>query len=228
MFSTKGGIDRICRCHRRDFRQSRKLVDSERNGDAQRMPSRSLISWQTRSRTQLDEIEAAHAAVGGVGPGRRSATQQINQAFAVLLSSQFQRFCRDLHSEAADHLTASVFPTLLRNILRAQLVENRKLDTGNPNPGNLGSDFGRLGIQFWATVIAQDPRNAARRARLEKLNRWRNAIAHQDFDPSVLGGRTQLALREVRNWRTACEALAEQFDRAIAVYIATIIGTRPW
>jgi hypothetical protein len=192
------------------------------------MPSRSLILWQIRGRRQLDEIEAAHAAVGGVGPGRRSATQQINQAFAVLLSSQFQRFCRDLHSEAADYLTVSINPQQLRYVLRSQLVENRKLDTGNPNPGNLGSDFGRLGISFWASVLAQDPRNSARRARLENLNRWRNAIAHQDFDPVTLGGRTELRISEVRRWRKACEALAEQFDTAIATYLATISGIRAW
>lgn len=166
--------------------------------------------------------------MGGVGPGRRSATQQINQAFAVLLSSTFQRFCRDLHSETADYLTAPISPQQLRNILRSQLVENRKLDMGNSNPGNIGSDFGRFGISFWASVLAQDPRNTARRTRLENLNKWRNAIAHQDFDPAALGGRSELGLSEVRRWRKACEALAEQFDRAIAAHLATIIGAKPW
>lgn len=52
----------------------------------------------------LGEIAAAHTAVGGQGSGRRYATQEINHAYAVLLSSQFQRFCRDLHTEAAAHV----------------------------------------------------------------------------------------------------------------------------
>ena len=58
----------------------------------------------TSRRRALDEIEAAHASVGGTGPGRRYATQQINQAYAVLLASQFQGYCRDLHTESVAHL----------------------------------------------------------------------------------------------------------------------------
>jgi len=42
------------------------------------MPSQSLEFWlKVRSRA-LDEIEQAHRSVGGTGPGRRYATQQIN------------------------------------------------------------------------------------------------------------------------------------------------------
>jgi len=64
------------------------------------MPSRALRNWQTRSRKVLDEVEAAHAVVGGGRGARGFARQQINQAYVVLLSSQFQRFCRELHDEA--------------------------------------------------------------------------------------------------------------------------------
>ena len=52
----------------------------------------------------LDEIAGADAAVGGAARGRRYATQQINRAYAVLLASEFQGFCRDLHSECVDHV----------------------------------------------------------------------------------------------------------------------------
>lgn len=54
------------------------------------MPSNALRNWRRGGKQALDEIEAAHAAIGGSGPGRRYATQQINQAYAVMLSSQFQ------------------------------------------------------------------------------------------------------------------------------------------
>lgn len=66
------------------------------------MPSESLIAWQGSRAAELDELEAALRAVGGIGRGRRHATQQLNQAYAVLLSSQFQGFCRDLHTEVSD------------------------------------------------------------------------------------------------------------------------------
>jgi hypothetical protein len=192
------------------------------------MPSKSLISWRSTGARALNEIEAAHRAVGGIGPGRRYATQQINHAYAVLLSSQFQRFCRDLQSEAADELAGAVTMPVVRDIFRVQLTTGRKLDSGNPNPGNIGSDFGRLAMDFWPEVLAREKRNAARRLRLEELNRWRNAVAHQDFDPAQLGGTVDLRLPMVRRWRATCNALAAQFDSAVATYLATITGVVPW
>src|SRR5688572_23656187 len=179
------------------------------------MPSRSLTTWRASATRALEQLEIAHAAVGRLGPGRRYAEQQVTQAYVVALSSQFQRFCRDLHSEAADHITATIPSLQIRDILRTQLTGNRRLDHGNPNPGNIGSDFARFDMEFWRLVSALDRRNEARRRHLEALNLWRNAIAHQDFDPAALGGRTELRVSEVRAWRAACEALATDFDRAI-------------
>src|SRR3954454_7600122 len=104
------------------------------------MPSLSLQQWFAARAVGLAEIEGAHQSIGGTGPGRRYATQQINQAYAVLLSSQFQGLCRDLHTECA-LLVAHVLPSPdLQAMFRASLLLNRKLDKGNPNPGNIGSD----------------------------------------------------------------------------------------
>lgn len=36
-------------------------------------------------------------------------------------------------------------------------MRNRKLDQGNPGPGNLGSDFGIFGASFWPEVQRLDP-----------------------------------------------------------------------
>jgi hypothetical protein len=55
------------------------------------MPSLALQEWSVQRAKALDEIEHAHRSVEGRGPGRRYLTQQINQAYAVLLSSQFPR-----------------------------------------------------------------------------------------------------------------------------------------
>ncbi len=46
------------------------------------------------------------------------------------------------------------------------LTQGRKLDSGNPNPGNLGSDFNRFGLDFWAVVDRLDVRNPDRRGAL--------------------------------------------------------------
>jgi hypothetical protein len=192
------------------------------------MPSLSLQHWLTARAAALDEIESAHQLIGGTGPGRRYATQQIDQAYAVLLASQFQGFGRDLHTESADYLARAVPNPALRGIIQIELRRQRKLDVGNPNPTNLGTDFNRLGLKFWTEVGASDARAAHRRLQLESLNTWRNAIAHQDFDPVKLGGRTTLLLQEVRAWRSACDGLARTFDAVLRHHLGTVTGSFPW
>jgi hypothetical protein len=176
------------------------------------MPSVSLQEWRTVRRVALDEVEAAHRSVGGTGRGRRYATQQINHAYAVLLSSQFQGFCRELHTECVDYFLQGIPGGVLRTALRDVLLQHRRLSSGNPNPGNIGEDYNRFGLSFWATVRTLDRRNQARQSRLEDLNAWRNAIAHEDFDPARLGGTAVLRLQQVRDWRNACNQLADAFD----------------
>lgn len=193
------------------------------------MPSRSFNLWNTERRTALDQIAAAHAAVGGAGPGRRYATHQLNQAYAMLLSSQFQGFCRDLHSEAVDHICGPVSASNLRMLLlRIRCTAGRKLDSGNPNPANLGADFGFFNLKLWPILNAYNEANGGRNRALETLNEWRNAIAHQDFTSIKLGGRTTVTLKEVRLWRRACEGLAADMDVVIGQHIATIIRANPW
>lgn len=193
------------------------------------MPSNSLDIWVHDRAKTLDEIEAAHHAVEGSKPGRRYATQQLNQAYTVMLMSQFQGFCRDLHSEAVDNLVATVSPVGVRSVLRGGLIENRALDRGNANPSSLGSDFGRLGLALWNDVKAADVRGGRWQERLDELNEWRNAIAHQNFGRLVRAGfRPVVFLKEVRGWRRVCGALARAFDRVVGSHLGAMVGQAPW
>lgn len=189
------------------------------------MPSNSLIKWKRERSDALDEIENAHAMVGGTARGRRYATQQINYAYATILSSQFQGFCRDLHSECIDHIVG-LTPRTMRAFLRIEFVWNRTLDRGNPHPGAIGSDFNRLGVRFWPSIDALDTRSPRRRELLQELIDWRNAIAHQDFLP--VGGNPILHLKAVSSWRRAVAALAEHFDRGMYNYLVALLGSAPW
>jgi hypothetical protein len=191
------------------------------------MPSHSLIRWNGERADAFDEIENAHAMVGGTERGRRYATQQINYSYATLLSSHFQGFCRDLHSESIDHIVA-LTPPQLQVFLRVEFLWNRSLARGNPHPGAIGSDFGRLGIDLWPEVYALDARNERRRELLQELIDWRNAIAHQDFDPVAPGGIPTLHLPRVRAWRSAVNALVRSFDQAMYNYLQRLIGSVPW
>lgn len=187
-----------------------------------------LNTWKSDARRALDEIASAHAAVGGRAPGRRYATQEINHAYAVLLSSQFQRFCRDLHTEAVDCLVASVSPQAVQPILLARLREARRLDRGNPNPGNLGADFGRLGLDLWPELQRRDSRNRGRQRQLQNLADWRNAIAHQDFAIAALVPRPPLRLTQIRAWRSVCNAIAKELELLMGDHLESVAGVRPW
>lgn len=153
------------------------------------MPSFSYREWQTTRARALDEIAQGHAAVGGTRRGRRFNTQQLNRAYAVMLAAQFQGFCRDLHSECVDHLVRMISsPPAIPLLVRSELTSHRQLDRGNAQPGSLGADFKRLGINLWDETKAYRPRSSRWMNTLDEMNQWRNAIAHQDFDPSKLGG----------------------------------------
>lgn len=117
-------------------------------------------------------------------------------------------------------------PNSLKSACRSLFEQNRKLDQGNPTPGNIGSDYNRLGLNFWNEVKALDLRNQSRQNRLEELNQWRNAIAHQDFSKFQSG--SALGLRHVREWRSACNQLAIAFDTAMLQHIQAVTGTTPW
>src|SRR5437773_10063998 len=104
------------------------------------MPSHSLRRWLGQRSDALDEIANAHAQVGGTERGRRFTTQQINHAYAILLSSQFQGFCRDLHSECVEHII-SASPSDLQAVIKTQFHWGRPLDKGNPNTGNIDADY---------------------------------------------------------------------------------------
>jgi hypothetical protein len=191
------------------------------------MPSASYRHWRTSRASALHDIETALAAVGGVGRGRRVAHQQVTRAYAVLLSAEFQGFCRDLHTECVESIKAAV-PAALQPVIEREFAFNRLLDRGNPTPGNIGSDFNRLGVEFWPKVLAADLRAATWQRKLELLNSWRNAIAHNDYDRTKLGGTIVLRTAAVREWRRACTRLARLFDVVLPGHLHTVTGTLPW
>jgi len=111
------------------------------------MPSNSLLRWRGERAAALDEIEAAHGRVGGTERGRRYATQQINRAYAVLLSSEFQGFGRDLYSECVDHVVAAA-PAHLQALLRAQFLWGSPSAAATPRPARSGRISGGLACRF--------------------------------------------------------------------------------
>jgi hypothetical protein len=145
----------------------------------------------------------------------------------VLLSSEFQGFGRDLYSECVDYLVAAV-PAHLQALVRAQFLWGQPFGRGNPQAGAIGSDFGRLSLAFWDEVYAVHAHNRRRRALLDELMAWRNAIAHNDFDPAVFGPDPVLQLQQVRRWQSALNRLCDGFDRVLRDHLTGVLGVAPW
>ena len=103
------------------------------------MYSVSYRVWRTSRAALLNQIETAHTAIGGSGPGRRYATQQINHAYVLLLAAEFQGFCRALHDECVEAIL-KVIPTTLSKVVETSLHLGRQLDRGNATPASIGSD----------------------------------------------------------------------------------------
>jgi len=188
-----------------------------------------LTGWQMGPRSSaLNEFEQFHRMIAKTGPGIQRARQQVNQAYVLMLSGQFQGYCRDLHSEGVDHLADCVQPHSMRTMLTAEFHFGRKLDTGNPNSGNIGNDFNRFGFDFWGSLLAYDPHLKAHQDELRSINDWRNAIAHQSFDPVKLGGSATLRHSQIKLWRKSCDVPAEAFASVLANQLAVVTGSKPW
>src|SRR5262249_51379563 len=138
-------------------------------------------------------------------------------------------FCRDLHTECVHYLTAPVPGVDLQVTTKKEFLRDRSLERGNANQTTIGGDFTRLGVvNFWGLVDVQQTGNNQRRQTLDVLNTWRNATAHQDFDPARLGGTTTIPMTTVRRWRRACRKLAISMDEVMRVHVHTLTGASPW
>lgn len=192
--------------------------------------SLSLDIWRGSRARRLDELEAAHQSIGGLGRGRRFATQQLNRVYAVLVAAQFQGFCTDLHVERVAAIVRGIPPSI-SGLATVNFRSGLAMRRGNAGPGNMGNDFERLGVSLWPELYRMDARNRNRNAMLETLNKWRNAIAHDDFeDVRAFPQRRQTVLRlsAVRAWRSARNQIASDMDTSMRNYLTNLLGVTPW
>jgi len=186
--------------------------------------------WQGSRAKRLQRLFDAHAAAEGSGaPGRRWRTEQINWSLALLLAAEFQGFARDLHDEAG--YSFAVFAAqgnqTLETILKARMTQNRQLDRGNANPGNLGNDFKILGVDLWDELKTRWPRMTVKwNKSLTDLNKARNAIAHSQ---SGTLGALRVNLDTIRTWRSSLDGLADKMDDVVAWHLTDLFKVSdPW
>ena len=63
---------------------------------------------------------------------------------------------------------------------------------------------------------------------MKETREWRNAIAHNDFDPATLGLDPVLHLVQVRAWRRALNVLCQAFDTIMRDHLTGMLGAAPW
>jgi hypothetical protein len=163
--------------------------------------SAALEEWREGSDEIFDEIERMLQSVDGAGGDRRVVTQQLSYAYAMLITAHFQRYCRELHAEAAQILVARLLDPELAEILEGLLA-----------------------------IEASDRRNKDRKAELERLCEWRNAIVHGDIARKRAEGRLvphTLNLDTCRSWRRALGSLAFSIDRVISAHCKTSDAPSP-
>ena len=161
----------------------------------------------------------------------RVAAQQLVDATILLLAGCFQRYCRDVYGEAVAFLVRGK-ATALREVLADGMCAGLQVNRGNPTPSALQMDFMRLGIKLWPSLTRHVPASETHRESLDRLLKWRNAIAHQSAK-GVLRPRTVVAERRrtlgfVRDCRVSCSALAQGIDTVVALHLTALTGRKPW
>jgi hypothetical protein len=168
-------------------------------------------------------LEVSHqcAATGALLPRNLDLEEENIRGYILLLSAHFQGFCRDLYSECAQLLAATVgLP--VRSLFQEQLTKNLKLSKGNPNIDNLKQDFERFGGLL--DMGAADPANHTRLAHLRVMNQWRNIAAHHGIP--LPGGLPSLAM--VQAWEHSCDGVANSLDGIMYNRLIMILGGAPW
>ncbi|MBJ7324826.1 MAG: hypothetical protein JHC70_21115 [Rhodococcus sp.] len=198
------------------------------------MGSSALAVWEDERAKRIDELMEAHRTVGGSDRGRRWKTQQLNWSMILRLASELQGYARDLHDLAVAEFVnglASGFPAA-ESAIGTQLSNKRLLDSGNAQPGSLGNDFARFGLQLWPALRAHDSRAAGWNTDLEALNKARNAIAHDDvlkLQELKVDGYNLNNLTTFRAFRRSMNFLVPALDTVVADHLAAVYRKgKPW
>jgi hypothetical protein len=156
----------------------------------------------------------------------------MNFALITRLAAEFQGYCRDLHDEAVDHITANLAlapGSGLVVITRSAFIQSRFLDKGNPNWSNLTQDFKRIGLNIPNALAAYPTQYPEWVATVERLMEARNAIAHANAR-EIRGCRTQqpLTLPTFRKWRGSLNRLALSADVQVGAHLNSLTGVNAW
>jgi hypothetical protein len=188
-----------------------------------------IDTWKGASRSRLAELERVHAHLTGPARGRQWGTAQLNRSLFIALCAQFQRYSRQLHDDAvAVHV--SMVSVAHQRLLRQLLTQDRVLDRGNPRRSALGSDFGRLGFNFVASLHQEGRATSRRLERLDILLDYRNANGHGDDNKVTTietSGEIAATKASYVRYRRALDCLAATMSVVVSRELQAMLGIGP-
>lgn len=173
------------------------------------MPSPALEALTDRLK-DVDQLMAAHTAVGGLERGRRFNVEGLNRAGVLMLSAHFEGYLEDLMAQALAALNTRLDPKpLVRGF-------------ANPQPDRIDDLFAFLGMKKPSKSISWQRANPqAVHQNLRKLVETRNQLAH-----GTTGVRVTKS--EVKRFRRYVEGFSQRFDIAVRAQVHALTGSYPW
>lgn len=173
------------------------------------MPSDAYAALGSRLQ-DVDQLMAAHRAVGGSQRGRRYEVIGLNRAAILMLSAHFEGYLEDLMAEAL----AALNPALEVKPLTGNFH--------NPWPDRIDDLFAFLGMEKPSKDISwQRAGNDAVRKNLNELVRTRNRVAHGVTEVPVYKSEVTMRRRYVQGF-------AQRFDVRVRDQVHLLTGTYPW
>jgi hypothetical protein len=176
------------------------------------MPLPALHKWCSSRLPRLDRLMAAHPRSAG-SKTDPAVAQEWTRALVLMLASESQGFCRDLHDDAAEMIAQGVVGVegrILDTILSGMTV-NRGLNRRSADLQTLEGDFLCLGVSLWPAMSQQHPVAApAWLEALRCLHKARNGIVHDDIGSvaTAQAAGWPLELTTVRSWRKVLDEVA--------------------
>lgn len=173
------------------------------------MPSAAHDALSVRL-VDVDQLMAAHTAVGGTARGRRFEVVALNRASVLMLSAHLEGYLEDLMAESVGAIHGG---------LSAQGLTQR---FANPSTGNIDNLFAFLGLSKPCDALSwRAAGNAAVKRNINKLVESRNAVAH---------GSTGVAVSkaDVTRYRRYVGGFAKGFDNLARDRVIVLTGSAPW
>jgi hypothetical protein len=187
-----------------------------------------LRKWRSNRLTRLDLVLAAHPHAAGSRTDPAVAPEWT-RALVLIVASEFQGFCRDLHDDAAEAIARGVVSDdrRIRDIIISGLTVNRGLNRRGADVQTLEDDFLRLGMALWPSLSKQHPIAApVWLEALRYLHKARNGVVHDDLTSVAIAQAAgwTLQIDTVRRWRKLVNEIAEAMGCIVNQELAESFG----